>query len=240
MGEAGIGKTRTSLAVAAIAAERGLRVFLGRCLEEEGAPPYRPWVQILLDLIGARAPNALDPTLDPSLVAALRTLIGVDADRAAGAPQTPATRFALFDAVVRVLAGATRERPLLLLLEDLHRADPSSLRLLHHVVAEIPSLPLMILGTLRDASPDASPELMRALKSCNDRHASPLAACWARSARWPGSSADPSRQHRCRLPCNASSNSPSEVTGCSAHRGHSTPQTRPSASPRSHRRACDR
>ncbi|MEE2927102.1 MAG: ATP-binding protein [Chloroflexota bacterium] len=43
-GEPGIGKTRTAQELAAYAKEHGVQVLWGWCYEEEGAPPYWPWV----------------------------------------------------------------------------------------------------------------------------------------------------------------------------------------------------
>jgi len=45
VGEPGIGKTRTAQELAVLAGQRGAQVLWGRCYEEEGAPPYWPWVQ---------------------------------------------------------------------------------------------------------------------------------------------------------------------------------------------------
>ncbi len=44
-GEPGIGKTRSAQELAAYAETLGVQVLWGRCYEEEGAPPYWPWVQ---------------------------------------------------------------------------------------------------------------------------------------------------------------------------------------------------
>ena len=44
-GEPGIGKTRTAQELAALAEERDARVLWGWCYEDEGAPPYWPWIQ---------------------------------------------------------------------------------------------------------------------------------------------------------------------------------------------------
>ena len=46
-GEPGIGKTRTAQELAAYAKEHGVQVLWGWCYEEEGAPPYWPWVQAI-------------------------------------------------------------------------------------------------------------------------------------------------------------------------------------------------
>ncbi len=43
-GEPGIGKTRTTQELATYAETRGAQVLWGWCYEEEGAPPYWPWV----------------------------------------------------------------------------------------------------------------------------------------------------------------------------------------------------
>ena len=45
VGEPGIGKTRTAQELASRAERLGARVLWGRCYEEEGPPPYWPWVQ---------------------------------------------------------------------------------------------------------------------------------------------------------------------------------------------------
>ena len=45
VGEPGIGKTRTAQELAAYAETRGTQVLWGRCYEEDGAPPYWPWVR---------------------------------------------------------------------------------------------------------------------------------------------------------------------------------------------------
>jgi predicted ATPase len=50
-GEAGAGKTALAHAVARRARAAGLLVAWGACLEGEGAPPYRPWTQILRELV---------------------------------------------------------------------------------------------------------------------------------------------------------------------------------------------
>ena len=47
VGEPGIGKTRTAQQLASLAEHRGAQVLWGRCYEEEGSPPYWPWVQLI-------------------------------------------------------------------------------------------------------------------------------------------------------------------------------------------------
>lgn len=149
-GEAGIGKTRTALEFAARAERREMQVQVGSCLEEEGAPPYRPWTQIVRGIL-RRVPAALEPSLDATAASALtRLLRSADPDprRTAHGNET-SLRFALFDAVSRSIHAAAARKPCLLVIDDLHRADPSSLLLLRHVAEELAAAPVMLLGTYR-------------------------------------------------------------------------------------------
>ena len=54
VGEPGIGKTRTAQELASHAENLGVQVLWGRCLEEEGAPPYWPWVQPIRSYVEQR------------------------------------------------------------------------------------------------------------------------------------------------------------------------------------------
>jgi eukaryotic-like serine/threonine-protein kinase len=154
-GEPGIGKTRTSEEVAAIAARRGARVWMGRCHEGGGAPAFWPWVQILRGLIA-----------DPRMVQVIRSMGGRAADIAqlvpevrAALPDLPApqladpegARFRLFDCLTILMQAASRIEPMLLLLDDLHWADKSSLLLLQFLGREIGDDRLFVVGTYRDA-----------------------------------------------------------------------------------------
>jgi predicted ATPase len=57
-GSAGIGKTRTALELATEAERLQATVLWGRCLEEPGAPPYCPWIQIIRAYAGERGADA--------------------------------------------------------------------------------------------------------------------------------------------------------------------------------------
>ena len=75
--------------------------------------------------------------------------------------EDPGLRFRLFDAIGQILLAAARERPRLLVLDDLHRADTSSLLLLEHVLDELPGAPVVLLGAYRGAELGASEALPR-------------------------------------------------------------------------------
>ncbi|WP_219412543.1 AAA family ATPase [Pseudonocardia nigra] len=133
-GEPGIGKSRLAAAVADRAGRRGMSVVLGHCQETEGAPAYWPWTQVLRAL---HADGPTDAVLAPLL------------DGAAGGA-LHGDRFRLFAAAADLLLHAAEQQPLLIVVDDLHRADEASLALLRFVVPALARAPLLLLGAYRD------------------------------------------------------------------------------------------
>lgn len=56
------------------------------------------------------------------------------------------------ETLVSLFSEMADRQPLVLVIEDLHWVDPSTLELLGLLLGEIASLPLMLVGTLRPAS----------------------------------------------------------------------------------------
>ncbi|UBU18133.1 ATP-binding protein [Nonomuraea gerenzanensis] len=127
-GEAGIGKSTLVAGAAEEAVRGGARLLTGACWEGEGAPGYWPWVQVVRQLAPGATPQGL---------------AGADAEA-----------FQLYDAVTGLLVTASRERPVVVVLEDLHWADAASLRLLEFVVRHAWFERLLVIGTYRDAEVD--------------------------------------------------------------------------------------
>ncbi|WP_280155311.1 AAA family ATPase [Piscinibacter sp. XHJ-5] len=152
-GEPGIGKTRTAQELVEHAGRRGVLALWGRCPEEPGAPPYWPWLQ----LVRRYAALHDEGTLAETLGAAASALSALDPQQASvpgsaqAGPDAVEARFRLFDAIAAFWQRAAARQPLLLLLDDLHRADVPSLRLLQFVMAEAGASRLMVLGTYRDS-----------------------------------------------------------------------------------------
>jgi len=119
-GDAGEGKTTLADQVSRRLAAEGWVVTAGRCPEHDGAPACWPWAEALRHL--AR----VAPPADPQPLAALLD------DRAAE-DDMAAARFRLHQAVGQYLAAVSRAAPLLLVLDDLHRADSETLALLADV-----------------------------------------------------------------------------------------------------------
>ena len=133
-GEPGIGKTRLAEWLAAEAREVDAEVLWGRCYEGEGAPAFWPWSQILRSALPLNDTDALQTEAGAD-VAHLAQIVpeieGTLPDLDPLPPMNPEqARFRLFDAVTRLLKQRAVERPLAVILEDLHWADAPTLLLL--------------------------------------------------------------------------------------------------------------
>lgn len=154
-GEPGIGKSRLLEELAAQARANQITVLTGRCWEAGGAPPYWPWVQALRTYVRGRP--AQDVRAEAGVGAALLAQLIPEIQEHLGAITEPSSdgdpesaRFRLFDSVATFLTNASRRRPLLLGLEDIHAADEPSLLLLRFLSSVIPDMPLLLVGTFRD------------------------------------------------------------------------------------------
>ena len=163
-GEPGIGKSRLAEEVARLAREKGMRTFWGRCWEAGGAPAYWPWVQVLRAVLRTAEPGHLDPYLS-ALAQLLPELPKTQATPEAAELAPDQARFQLMDAVSNVLADAAQRFPLVIVLEDLHVADVSTVHLLEFLAATVRNQPLLIVGTFREvelANAPVGPQLIRA------------------------------------------------------------------------------
>ncbi|HEX4363058.1 MAG TPA: AAA family ATPase [Solirubrobacteraceae bacterium] len=166
-GDAGIGKTALAREFVEHASERGAAWAWGSCWDGGGAPAYWPWVQVartlvrradmayVRDALGAGAPwiAHLLPELADTLGAPAQPS-ELDSDQA---------RFRLFDALATLLATVAGQRPLVIVLDDLHWADVSSLLALEFVARALPEAPLLVVAAYRDVEAHARPELAASL-----------------------------------------------------------------------------
>ncbi|GAA4264045.1 BTAD domain-containing putative transcriptional regulator [Dactylosporangium darangshiense] len=166
VGEPGIGKSRLAAEAARLAAAGGIAVLTGRCSEDEGAPPFWPWTRVLRDLAAELGADVLRELAGPD--AALLPTGQPGAAR--GGASVEAERFEIFEAVARVLAAAAARTPLLVLLDDLHWADASSLRLLRHLTDHLGEARIAFVATRR-ALPEPSGMLAEAGVGLGRRHA---------------------------------------------------------------------
>jgi DNA-binding CsgD family transcriptional regulator len=168
-GEPGIGKTTLALGATTAAATAGdVAVAWGRCPEAGAAAALRPWVQVMRDVVADEGADAVRSRLGSS-AEDLLSLFGRGQPVPGSAPDAwsvgPAMarsrRFRLFDDVSRLLAGG--RRPVLVVVEDLHRADEPSLALLCHLAADLGRLPVLLLVTYRSGEAEAEEGARRAV-----------------------------------------------------------------------------
>ena len=154
VGEPGIGKTRTAQELASYAEGRGAQVFWGRCYEEEGAPPYWPWVQAVRDYVQLAEPDRIRVEMDPGAadIAVIVPNVGVKLTDLPTPPdlEPEQARFRLFDSIATFFKNSARAQPLVLLLDDLHWADESSLLLLRFIAQQLQDSCILVVGCYRD------------------------------------------------------------------------------------------
>ena len=153
-GEPGIGKTRTAQELSGYAESVGAQVWWGSCHEQQGAPPYWPWVQPIRSYIQRTGPESLATQMGPG-AADISEIIPLIREKLpnldpASSLDPEQARFRLFDSISQFFVNAARAQPLLLVLDDLHWADQPSLLLLEFLAGQLSDSNIMIVGTYRD------------------------------------------------------------------------------------------
>jgi len=152
-GEPGIGKTRLLEEAAARATGAGFAVAWGRAYEVGGAPTYWPWIEALRGLLARPGAGDAQGAAAGELALLLPELGGP------GAARSEVDRFRLFDALTAALRAAAEREPVLLVLDDLHAADPSSLQLAELVAHHLGRMRVALLASHRDLEARLSPAI---------------------------------------------------------------------------------
>jgi AAA ATPase domain len=164
-GDPGVGKTRVAARFGAAAHAEGHVVLYGRA-DEESVWPYQPLVEALRHY-AAHHPELVEETGMPATTAReLARLVPELGPPAAPAPSPrpqARSRHELFEGVVQLLLHAAHSSRLLLVLEDLHRADVPTLLLLRQLLRRGAGSPLLVLATYSDLEVDASGPLAHLL-----------------------------------------------------------------------------
>ncbi|HEX6129395.1 MAG TPA: AAA family ATPase [Candidatus Limnocylindria bacterium] len=161
-GEAGIGKSRLVGEAAGAAEQQGMLVVQGRCLEASvEALPFTPFVEILRQLLLGEVPRGGS---GPVEIGDLGRIVPEIRRASAGNRKAEADdRVSLFHQVHDLLRQVAEETPLLLVFEDLHWADVSSLDLLRFLGARLGAERLLMIGTFRTDEPPSGDSLIGAL-----------------------------------------------------------------------------
>jgi DNA-binding CsgD family transcriptional regulator len=163
-GEAGVGKTRLVEELAASAIKRGYRVLIGGCVSlSADVAPFAPIVEALRPLrrdlapeemaavLGPRARDlgTLMPEAEPAPEVASATGISPDSSRARQ-----------LELLLGMLGRLAAREPLVLIVEDIHWADPSTLDVLAFLARNVRTEPILLVSTLRTDEPDARRRLL--------------------------------------------------------------------------------
>jgi class 3 adenylate cyclase/DNA-binding SARP family transcriptional activator len=172
VGEAGIGKSRlvTEIRKLALSAAKGsanLQWAEGRCLSYATNTAYQVWLDTVRRLLGV-APDDLHVAVRDALEEWVRTscpdcyadvypymarLLSLSLDKESEAILrglgAQGLKVSTFRAVRTLIERAAQRRPLVLVCEDLHWADPTSLELLERLLPLVDYIPLLLLCILR-------------------------------------------------------------------------------------------
>jgi DNA-binding CsgD family transcriptional regulator len=152
-GEAGIGKSRLVGETKAAAAAQGFLLLQGNCFQPDISSPYAP----LLDLLRSSAANRLAATTATELAPFARELhlllpdvVPLPPDQAPLVSSDPEQeKRRLFAALTQFFINQAARQPVLLIIEDIHWSDDTSLEFLYYLARRCPAHPLLILLTYR-------------------------------------------------------------------------------------------
>jgi DNA-binding NarL/FixJ family response regulator/Tfp pilus assembly protein PilF len=160
-GEAGIGKSRLLAGVKTYAASHGFLLLQGSCFPTDHTIPYAPLLDLLRSFL-INQPTALSPPeVEPIALTLLPDVGHVFADGTALPTLTPLDpeqeKRHLFTALAHFFTSEANKHPVLLLIEDLHWSDDTSLEFLHYLARHCLAHRLLILLTYR--SDEVQPSL---------------------------------------------------------------------------------
>src|SRR5262245_8906184 len=141
LGEAGVGKTRLTEELIAQAPQAGILVLRGRAYESARALPLALWVEALRDHVQAQLRDL--ESLGHAWARDLEALFpGSRRSRARGGD-----RLRLFEALAQLVRWLAAGRPVLIVLDDLHWADDTSLQLLAFLGRRLGPWAVLVVAT---------------------------------------------------------------------------------------------
>ena len=161
VGEAGIGKSRLARALVTHAGRKGIPVLSGRAVHGPTPAAYRPLAEALSSAVRAGAgPEAAQ--VGP-FRSALARLIPAWRDDHQGAFDESLVGVA--EAVLRFLTATAGGHGVLLILEDLHWADPETLTIVDYLADNVVNEQILCMATLRDEGSSPGVRLARSLQA---------------------------------------------------------------------------
>ena len=168
-GEAGIGRSRLADEVARLAASTGGMVMRGRCYEAERSLFLQPFVDVLTPQVSRLAGSAFAASAlrDPAGARVAAALAAVIPEAARVFAPPPAERGAgeskrsrVYEAVYVFLRSLAADRPVLLVLDDLHNAGSPTIELVHYLARRVSGARLLLIVTVRTEEGKAALEAL--------------------------------------------------------------------------------
>ena len=147
-GDAGVGRTRLAAELAREAAPRGVLALHGTAAAGVSYGPVREWLE---QLAGAAEPGTLRDCVGDRGELLARLVPGL---APAATPAEEADGYALQSAISELLRRMSRVQPLLLVADDLQRADAETLHFLRRLARSAPEARLLVVATYHDAGDD--------------------------------------------------------------------------------------
>jgi DNA-binding CsgD family transcriptional regulator len=154
-GEAGIGKTRLVDELLQRARDAGSLTAVGVCTPSEGGGlAYGPIVGVVRDISSRLGVVTMGDALSSA-----RRALGLDGDAAGAAPAEDANRVQLVEALLACCRSLGDRGRAVLVFEDLHWADSTSLEMIDFLARNLGSSPILIIATYRSDETDRASAL---------------------------------------------------------------------------------
>ncbi|WP_242483450.1 BTAD domain-containing putative transcriptional regulator [Streptomyces sp. HSG2] len=144
LGEQGIGKSHLVNEAMRVLVPAGARTVHGHSAYVPSALPYWAWEQVRRQLDSGDGP--WEPLAEDATI---------------GAEWTASRHFAHRVRICQAVLSAAKRSPLVLIMEDLHAADVSTLEVLHMLAKQVSGAPVLVLATLRDHELAKDPAMRR-------------------------------------------------------------------------------
>ena len=171
-GEAGIGKSRLVAETKTYATAQGFLLLQGQCFPTDSSCPYAPLLELLRSHFASQPITEIATELKPfarEFVQLIPDLVpslpDADSTPPLAPPEPEQEKRCLFEALTRWVAGLARKQPVLLIIEDVHWSDETSLDFLHYLARRCAASHLLVLLTYR--SDEVRPSLSQFLAQLN-------------------------------------------------------------------------
>ena len=179
-GEPGIGKSRLIREMTILANRQGFQSLSAQCYQVEQTMPYQPLIDLVRQIITSddhwqqlapvwmRELTILVPEIDEVAATATGTVLPSD-----NLDESKQVR--LYQAIFNLFANQADRYKVLLVVEDIHWADPATLQCLHYLARQFTQIPIALVLSLREENISANADLVALLHSLRrEPHATSL------------------------------------------------------------------